>query len=49
MTDFDPTDPNSKLRATRWGLKLPTGWGVWIFLAACAVVGAAVVIIRGVL
>lgn len=44
---FDPNDPNSKLRATRWGQKLPTGPRVLIFLAACALVGAALVAVLG--
>lgn len=45
MTDFDPTDPNSKLHATGWGSKLPTGRGVWLFIGACAAVAAVLAII----
>ena len=38
---FSPIDPEK--RATGWGSKPPTGWGVWLFLAACAVVAAALI------
>jgi hypothetical protein len=43
--EWDPNDKYAELRATRGTSKQPTGWGVWIFLGACAVVGAALVII----
>ena len=43
---FDPNDPN-KLDATGWGVKRPTGWGVVVFIAACAAVVAALVAVLG--
>ena len=41
---WDPNAPD-KLHAQGWGSKLPTGWGAVVFLVACAVVAAALVII----
>ncbi|MEQ1573110.1 MAG: hypothetical protein ABL993_02580 [Vicinamibacterales bacterium] len=45
-TGWDPNEPDP-MRAQGWGEKQPSGWGVRIFLAVCAVVvGALVVALR---
>ena len=40
---YSPIDPEN--RVTGWGVKRPTGWGVWLFLGVCALVATVLVVV----
>lgn len=39
---WDPNDPD-RLHAEGWRAKLPSGWGVWLFLGTCALAAGALI------